>query len=131
MTLKEPESVDECIYFTRRSIGDGQIMAWVLKKECPKCHKSIMGKPKDKKGKVKTRAKEYVCYECGFLEDKKTHEESLTVNIKYTCPYCKNQGETTTECKRKTFEGVPAYVFTCEKCGKNIGITKKLKEGKK
>jgi predicted RNA-binding Zn-ribbon protein involved in translation (DUF1610 family) len=131
MGLRQPESMEDCIYFTRRSIGNGQVMAWVFRKECPQCHKSLMAKPRDKKGKVMIRAKEYVCSKCGFSEDKKTHEETLTLNIKYGCPYCKYEGETTTEYKRKVFEGVPSYVFTCEKCRKKIGITKKLKEGKK
>lgn len=130
MALQQPQSTDECVYFTRRSIGNGQVMAWVFKKECPKCHKAKMGKPVEK-GKVKTRAKEYVCPECGYMEEKKEHEESLTLNATYTCPHCGKEGESTTDYKKKTFEGVPAYVMTCEHCGGKIGITKKMKEGKK
>jgi predicted RNA-binding Zn-ribbon protein involved in translation (DUF1610 family) len=122
--------MDECVYFTRRSIGSGQIMAWVFRKECPKCHKAKMGKPVEK-GKVKTRAKEYVCPECGYMEEKKEHEESLTLNAIYTCPYCGKEGEGTANYKRKMFEGVPAYVIVCEHCGGKIGLTKKMKEGKK
>ena len=130
MAVKEPESMEDVIYFTRRSIGDGKVMAWVYKKECPQCHKAKMGKPVDK-GHVKIRAKEYVCPECGFTEEKKQHEESLTVEAKYTCPHCGKEGEATTECKRKSFEGVQAYVIECEHCGGKIGITKKMKKGKK
>lgn len=130
IALKEPESMDEIIYFTRRTIGNGKVMAWVYKKECPKCHKSKMGKPVDG-GKVKIRAKEYVCPECGFTEEKQAHEESLQIEAKYTCPHCGKQGEGTTEYKRKSFEGVKAYVVICEHCGGKIGITKKMKEGKK
>jgi len=125
--LKQPESMDECLYFTNREIGNGWVKAWVFRKTCPKCEKALMGKPIEK-GKVKTRAKEYVCNECGYKESKEEHESSLTMNIIYKCPYCGFEGETTTEYKRKTFKGVPAYVFTCQKCGKKIAITKKLKD---
>ncbi len=130
MSVKEPESMDEIIYFTRRAVGNGKSMAWVYKKECPQCHKAKMGKPVVG-GKVKIRAKEYVCPECGFTEEKKEHEESLTLEAKYTCPHCGKEGEGTTEYKRKTFEGVPSYVVVCEHCGGKIGISKKMKEGKK
>ncbi len=128
--VKEPESMDEIIYFTRRAVGNGKAMAWVYKKECPQCHKAKMGKPVEG-GKVKIRAKEYVCPECGFTEEKKQHEESLTLEAKYTCPHCGKEGEGTTEYKRKTFEGVKACVVVCQHCEGKIGITKKMKEGKK
>jgi len=131
MSIKEPESLDSCVYFTRRSLeNDGKIMAWVYKTDCPKCGKAKMGKPVDK-GKVKIRAKEYVCPECGNTEPKEEHEPKLTVEIKYTCPSCGDVGEATTYYKRKTFEGVPSYVFVCNNCGKKIGITKKMKKSKK
>jgi len=129
VTLKQPQTMDECLYFTRRTIGSGQVTAWVFRKECPKCHKARMGKPVEK-GKVKTRAKEYVCPECGYAEEKKQHEESLKLNAVYTCPYCGSEGESTAEYKRKMFNGIPAYVIQCEKCGKKIGLTKKMKESK-
>ena len=128
--VTEPESMEGLVYITNRIIGNGKIKAWVYKKECPKCHKVKMGKPVEK-GKVKIRAPEYVCPECGYREDKEEHEDTLTVEIKYTCPYCGNSGEATTEYKRKSFEGVKAYVFECGKCGKKIGITKKMKKPKK
>ena len=131
MSLKEPESMDECIYFTNRLNPDGTyIRAWTYKKECPKCKKATMGKPV-KDGKVKVRAKEYVCPECGYTEEKKEHEATLQVEIKYKCPECGKEGETTTEYKRKTWKGVPAYVFKCVDCGEKIGITKKMKAPKK
>jgi len=128
--VTEPQSMDGLVYFTNRKIGNGNIKAWVYRKDCPKCHKAKMGKPVVK-GKVKTRADEYVCPECGYKEQKKSHEDSLMMEIKYTCPYCGNKGEATTEYKRKSFEGVEAYVFTCGKCGKKIGVTKKMKATKK
>jgi predicted RNA-binding Zn-ribbon protein involved in translation (DUF1610 family) len=132
LTITEPESMDELIYFTRRAIGNGKVMAWVYRKECPKCHKAKMGKPVDPKtGSAKIRAKEYTCPECGFTEEKVAHEESLMLEAKYTCPHCGKEGTATTEYKRKTFEGVPSYVVVCEHCSGKIGITKKMKEGKK
>ncbi|MBD3309733.1 hypothetical protein GF351_00790 [Candidatus Woesearchaeota archaeon] len=128
-----PKSMDECIYFTNRKVEDtGKVIAWVTKPECPECGKGRMGKPVDEKtGKVKVRADYYVCPECGHEEKKADIEPTLSLEADYTCPYCGNKGHTTTEYKRKSFQGVKAYVFKCEKCGKKIPITKKLKEIKK
>jgi len=129
--MREPESMDECIYFTNRTLeNDGRVRAWVYKVDCPKCGKAKMGKPVEK-GKVKIRATEYVCPECGHSEEKTEHEEKLTVEIIYKCPYCGHEGEATTIYKRKSFNGVPSYVFACDSCGKKIGITKKMKKPKK
>ncbi len=129
MSLKFPNSTDECLYFTRRSDDKSKIVAWVFKKDCPKCKKALMGKPKDEKtGKAKIRAKEYTCPECSYTEEKVEHENSLTMNIQYKCPHCGNEGEATTEYKRKSFDGIPSYIFICEKCSKKIPITKKMKE---
>jgi len=120
--------MDNLIYFTRRKIGDkGFAMAWVYKKECPKCHKAEMGKPVEK-GKVKIRALEYICPSCGYKEEKKAHEESLTLEAKYTCPHCGKEGVGTTLYKRKTVDGIPSYIIVCEHCGGKIAITKKMKE---
>ncbi len=131
MALKFPNSTGECIYFTRRADDKSKIIAWVFKKVCPKCEKGIMEKPRDEKtGKPKIRATEYVCSKCGYSEEKKAHEESLTLNVQYTCPHCGHEGETTTPYKRKTFEGIPSHVFECGKCHKKIAITKKMKEKK-
>jgi predicted RNA-binding Zn-ribbon protein involved in translation (DUF1610 family) len=127
MTIREPESIEECVYFTKRALQPGGIAkAWVYRIDCPKCGKAKMGKPVVK-GKVKSKAKEYVCPECGYTEDKPTHEPKLTVEVKYTCPFCQFSGEATTEYKRKKLDGIEAYIFTCGKCAKKIGITKKLK----
>jgi len=137
MSLTKPELMDECIYFTRREIEDGEATAWVFKEKCKKCGKGLMGKPKDEKtGKIKIRAKEYVCPECGNTVEKKEYEESLTVNIEYVCPYCKFKGEIQIPFKRKKVqrikdngkkESVEVLRFQCGKCGKDIDITKKLK----
>jgi predicted RNA-binding Zn-ribbon protein involved in translation (DUF1610 family) len=131
MAFELPNSMDECLYFTRRTLdNDGKVVAWVERKTCLDCGKAKMGKPVDK-GKVKIRATVYVCPDCGAEEDKKTHEESCEVKIIYTCPHCKNQGETTTLYKRKKFQGVDSIIFECEKCGQKIPITKKMSNPKK
>lgn len=128
MALKEPESMEELVYFTRRVIGNGKVMCWVYRQKCPKCGKALMGKPKDEKtGGVKIRAKEYVCPECGHTAEKKEYEESLTAEAKYTCPKCGFEGEATFPFKRKKVEGVDALVFNCGKCNEKIAITKKMK----
>lgn len=131
MTLTPPESMEGCLYFTNRSLDQqGNIMAWVYKKECPQCHKARMGKPVVK-GKVKIRAKEYVCPECNHTEEKVEHEESCTLNAIYTCPACNKDGEGSAPYKRKSFKGVKAFVVDCQHCGEKIPVTKKLKAIKK
>ena len=138
MALRFPESAEECVYLTRRTIKDGKVVAWVFKETCPKCKKAKMGKPKDEKtGKVKIRAKEYVCPECGHTVEKKAYEETLTCNIEYTCPHCGNKGELQVPFKRKKVQvfdeeaqkkkSMDAVKFQCQKCGKDILITKKMK----
>jgi len=124
--MELPNSTSDCVYFTRRIIEDGKAIAWVLKEDCEKCGKAKMGKPIEK-GKVKIRAKEYVCPSCGHTEEKTAHEEKLTCNIQYTCPHCKHTGEVSVPFKRKSFNGAKAVVFLCEKCNQKIGITKKMK----
>ena len=131
MALKKPNSMDECIYFTNRISDSGRAVAWVFRKQCPKCKKGIMGKPQKKDGKFDKKAEHYVCYSCGYEESNEQVENNLILNVEYKCPHCAHEGETTTEYKRKTFEGVPSYVFECQKCRKKIGLTKKLKESKK
>lgn len=131
MGLVEPESMDQCLYFSNRTLGKlGKAKAWVYKKQCPKCGKVKMGKPVEK-GKVKIRAKEYVCAECGFVEGKKEHEESLNMEIKYVCPKCGHEGEAVVPYVKKTFQGVKSIVFVCGGCGEKLAITKKMKEPKK
>ena len=57
MTLTMPESMSECLYFSRRDFNnEGSAVAWVYKKDCPECGKAKMGKPVDEKtGKAKIR----------------------------------------------------------------------------
>jgi predicted RNA-binding Zn-ribbon protein involved in translation (DUF1610 family) len=130
--------MDECVYFTRRKVDSGRVVAWVFREECPVCHKALMGKPVDEKtGKVKTRASEYVCPECNHTVPKQEYEDSLTCNIQYVCPKCKFEGEIQVPFKRRKFQildkvsqkkkPVDAIVFNCEKCEEKIPITKKLK----
>ncbi len=130
MGFREPESMDEVVYFTNRLLeNNGRVKAWAYRLDCPECRGAKMGKPVEK-GKIKRRAKEYVCPECGFKEEGKEHEKRLVVEVVYTCPHCSHEGEATTEYKRKTFQGVPAYVFKCGGCAGKIGITKKMKKKK-
>ncbi len=133
--MREPESMDECVYFTRRALeGGGKAMAWVFKNDCPECGKAKMGKPRGDDGKVKIRAKEYVCPECNHTVAKEEYEPTLTCDIKYTCPSCQKEGEASVPYKRKTWCGVKAVVFNCGSCDEKIGITKKMaskKEKKK
>lgn len=131
MALKIPDSANKCLYFTNRTLDpDGKAIAWVEKELCPKCKKAKMGKPVEK-GKVKIRAKEYVCPECGYTEEKKEYEGSCELKIIYTCPFCQHEGDATVPYIRKKFEGVDAFVFECESCQKKIAITKKMKKPKK
>lgn len=133
MALREPESMDECIYFTRRLLenGKGKAMAWVLRKACPKCGKEQMHKPKGDDGHIKIRAKEYQCGACKHTVSKDEYEPTLTCDVKYTCPGCGKSGEASVPFKRVSFQGVKAVVFPCVSCGQKIGITKKLAAGKK
>jgi predicted RNA-binding Zn-ribbon protein involved in translation (DUF1610 family) len=132
MGLVLPDDMDKLVYFTRRKIENGAVIAWVDKLTCPKCGKGIMSKPKDAKtGRPKIRATEYVCEACGFSEEKKQHEESLQANAMYTCPHCLKKGEQSVPFKRKTIAGVQTLRVICEFCKGNIDITKKMKEPKK
>jgi|SRR3989344_202044 len=139
MTLKEPESMDECVYFTHRLLdNEGYIKTWVFKELCPKCQKLLMGKPRNPKtGKPKIRSEEYECASCGYKENKEGYEDKLTANIKYKCPYCKNEDEAQVSFKRKKVqrfneekqkkETVDALVFDCSRCRKRIEVTRKMK----
>ncbi len=140
MTLKFPESMDECVYFTRRQLNNnGNVVAWVFKEDCPKCKKAKMGKPKDPKtGKPKIRATEYECPECGYSEEKEAYEDKLTCNVQYVCPKCGNSAEKQVPFKRKKVKiedpempgkkvAADAVVFECDKCKEKLYITKKMK----
>ncbi len=125
-----PESMDECFYFTNRTLGEkGNAIAWVRKPMCPECGKAKLGKPVDPKtGKVKSRAKEYVCPECNFTVQKEEFDSTLKVEIQYTCPHCGNEGEAEAEYKLKSFKGAKSYLFVCSKCNEKLAITKKMKK---
>ncbi|HLD97197.1 MAG TPA: hypothetical protein VI934_02540 [Candidatus Nanoarchaeia archaeon] len=133
MALKQPESMDECVYFTQRSLegGKGSVKVWVFRQTCPKCRKAVMGKPRGSNGKVKTRAEEYACPSCGNVVEKQAYEDSLTANAEYQCPACGSSGEAQVPFKRKNIEGIPTLRFQCGKCKANIDVTKKLKEKKR
>jgi predicted RNA-binding Zn-ribbon protein involved in translation (DUF1610 family) len=137
MNLEEPKSMDECVYFTNRSDENGKVKAWVLKESCPECGKALMGKPRDKKtGKAKIRASEYVCPECTHTVEKEEYEDTLTINIKYSCK-CGNSNELSLPFKRKRVQrlneetgkkqAIETIRFECSECGQQMDITKKLK----
>lgn len=118
--------MNECVYFTRRAIGYGKATAWVFKEKCQKCKSALMGKPVEK-GKIKIRAKEYVCPKCSYTVEKQAYEESLTCNVAYVCPACSYSGEAQVPYKRKKVDGIPTIQTECEKCKAKINITKKMK----
>ncbi len=131
--MKEPESMDELVYFTNRTIGadnTGKVRCWVFRQPCEKCKKSLMGKPRDPKGSIKIRAKEYVCPSCNYTVEKTAYEDTLTACVSYTCPSCKKSGEAEVPFKRKVIEGIPTIRVVCKHCKTNIDITKKMKEKK-
>ena len=137
MVLQEPKLMDECVYFTNRTIGNGKIRVWVLRERCPKCKEGLMGKPRDPKtGKPKIRSEEYVCPKCNYSALIQEYEDTLTANIKYTCQHCGNEGEIQIPYRRKKVQildeemkkkTVDALRFQCGKCNQNIDITKKMK----
>ena len=130
--VTEPESMDTLIYFTNRAVDSGQVRAWVYKGMCPTCQKGKMEKPKNEKtGRPKIRATHYLCNACGHEEEKDQYEETLDIEIVYTCPACKHEGDITVPYKRRTFNGVKAVVFQCQQCNEKIPISKKMKAGKK
>lgn len=127
-----PQSANEVIYFTNRTFPNGWVKAWTYRKNCPNCGKAKMGKPLDPKTKrPKIRSNEYECPACNFTEEKKLHEESLTLEAMYKCPHCGKEGESSAPYKRKAYMGVPSYIVECRHCGQKIALTKKLKEPKK
>ena len=132
MALKIPDSMDECLYFTNRSLeNEGRAIAWVYRPLCPKCGKGRMGKPINKRGKPDKKAPIFECPQCHHQLPNEEVDKIVQVEVDYKCPKCGNESQAATEYKRKSFQGVPAFVFECGKCSEKIGITKKLKEAKK
>lgn len=133
MAKELPKSMNECLYFTNRSLeNNGKAKAWARKITCPECNDALIGKPiNPKTKKPKIRAKEYACPKCGYTEEKDEHESKLKVEAIYTCPSCGKEGEGETAFKRKKWKGVDAHVIICEHCEEKIGITKKMKAPKK
>jgi uncharacterized CHY-type Zn-finger protein len=129
--LKRPNSMDECVYYTSRDIGNGEVTVWVLRNPCPKCGKAMMEKPRGDDGKLKIRAKEYVCPACKHSVPKEEYEETLTASAEYVCPNCRAKGEAEVPFKRKSIAGVKTLRVVCAKCKANIDVTQKMKEPKK
>ena len=111
MELKKPTSMEDCIYFTNRTIDSGRAMAWVFRKECPKCKNDVLKKPSTKSGKPDKKSPIYGCKSCRYEEKNEDTEKDLVLNIEYKCPHCGNEGETTTDYRRKSFQGIQSYVF--------------------
>ncbi|MBD3203150.1 hypothetical protein GF327_02570 [Candidatus Woesearchaeota archaeon] len=128
--VKVPESMEDLIYWTNRKVGKGHVKAWVYRGECPECKKGMMGKPTHPSGKVKVRAKIYVCDNCDYEVDKEEYEDTLDCECIYTCPKCEHKGEATFPYQRKTYKGAKALVFKCSECEQKIPITKKMKKVK-
>ena len=129
--------MDECVYMTNRFLGEkGSVRCWVFREKCPKCGKGLMGKPRSESGKVKIRAKEYVCPECGYSVGDE-YEDTLTANVAYICPQCSHSGEAQMPFQRKKMKmfddeaqkqvTVEAMRFDCQKCKHTIFVTKKMK----
>jgi len=127
-----PETMDDLVYFTKRTLGDtGKITVWVYRQKCTECDKALMGKPKNEKtGRAKIRATEYVCPKCNHTVEKQEYEDTLEAQAIYTCPACQHEGEGVIPYKRKKTKGVDALKFECEKCKEIILCTKKMKEPK-
>ena len=134
MAYKKPESMEECVYFTQRVLEadgkEGEIVTWVLREDCSKCGKAKMGKPRDSEGKVKIRAKEYVCPECGHEIKKEDYEGTLAAYAQYVCPHCSEKGEGEVPFKRKNISGIPTLRFECAGCKGFLDVTKKMKKKK-
>jgi transcription elongation factor Elf1 len=130
MALQVPDSMEEIIYWTRRVIGKGKVMVWVKRQDCPACGKDKMGKPVGKNGKVKIRAKEYICPSCEHTVEKEEYEDTLTAEAVYTCPECGKDGDYTGPFKRKSVKGVKTFRFPCSSCDASIDVTKKMKKAK-
>jgi len=127
--VTEPKSMDELVYMTTRMFDDALIRVWVYRQKCPKCKKSLMGKPlDDKTGKIKVRSSEYVCPSCGYSAEKKAYEDTLEAEFKGTCPHCKKDIEGSVPFKRKSVKGVSTLRIKCPLCSGDIDITKKMKK---
>ena len=138
MALREPESMDECVYFTNRATEKCKVRAWVFREQCPKCGKGLMGKPKDSKtGRAKIRAEEYECPECKYNVSKDEYENTLTVNIQYTCPKCNSSDEISAPFQLKKIQrlneetgkkqSIDSIRVLCSKCNEKIDVTKKMR----
>lgn len=127
MALRQPESMEELVYFTNRDVGNGSARVWVFKKECPKCGRAKMGKPLKPDGKPKMRAEEYSCPACGHTVEKGAYEDTLTACAEITCPECGKDAELEAPFRRKNVEGVKTLRLICPHCSAKVDVTKKMK----
>jgi transcription elongation factor Elf1 len=129
MSLNEPEDMSNLVYFTNRKLGDGKIMAWAERPDCPECQEAQLSKPEKKTGPgPNTRAKKYTCNNCDFEMHEDDLREVCTLKATYTCPHCGEEGESTGEYERTKYQGTKAYVLECEHCDGRLPLTKKMKD---
>lgn len=131
MALKQPESMEELVYFTNRDLGSGSARVWVFRQMCTACGKALMAKPLKPDGKPKMRASEYACPECGHAAEKEEYEGSLTASAEITCPECGKDSELEVPFKRKNVGGAKALRLVCPHCQAKIDVTQKMKGPKK
>ena len=55
------------------------------------------------------------------MEEKKEHEESLYLELKYVCPECEHEGEAKAPYIWKTFKGVKSRVRALHLQNNNLG----------
>src|SRR3989344_2502145 len=116
MALREPESMDECVYFTNRATEKCKVRAWVFREQCPKCGKGLMGKPKDSKtGRAKIRAEEYECPECKC-------NSSDEISAPFQWKKIQRLNEETG--KKQSIDSIRVL---CSKCNEKIDVTKKMR----
>ena len=132
--MREPKSMSELVYFTRRKDEFGLVKLWVFREDCTKCGKAQMGKPVDPRTKkVKSRSKEYVCPECNYIVEKEEYEDSLNANIQYTCPEGHSHSKVMPFRRKKITIKDPktgkskrklGIIFNCETCDFEIKVPK-------
>ena len=126
MALKDPKSMEDCFYFTRRKLEKGSIVAWVLKPIGP--HGGLLQRPLNpKSGKVMKKSEVYVERGTDYEVPCKEIDPTLKVQIRYECPECAKAGETTAPYVWKTYKGAKSIIFYCNDCEAKLGISKKLK----
>ena len=75
--MREPKSMSELVYCTRRKDEFGLVKLWVFREDCTKCGKAQMGKPVDPRTKkVNPRSNEYISPESNYTVEKEESDDS-------------------------------------------------------